>query len=363
MSEQTALSTIDRAKLALSSAKNETQLIELAGQSAGIVSITNTAGYAECHSARMRLKDTRIGIDVLGKIAREDAVQYGKAVIAEKDRLIGFIFPEENRLSALQNAWDGAKEAEKAAKKKAEDDRCSKIRSSIAAIVELSRAATLQSSEHVRGVIGYVKSINISPEQFQEFCGQAERVRQETLEMLDAILKDRVSTELEKERIAAERIELEKIRAYQAKLQADNQRKMKSENDRLDAERKEQARLLKIETDKVAAEWAKLEADKKEAENIKAERDQAEQRAKIAALLEEKRIKKIEQDKVEAEAKAKAAAERIAREQPEMVRLKEWLIVADETLPEMNTISGKAYEIMLRNVLKDALHEINERHA
>ncbi len=362
MSEQTALSTIDRAKLALSSAKNETQLIELAGQSAGIVSITNAAGYAECHSARMRLKDTRIGIDCLGKLAREDAVQYGKAVISEKDRLIGFIFPEENRLSALQNAWDEAKEAEKAAKKKADDDRCSKIRSSIAAIVDLSRASTLQSSDHVRSVIEYAKSINISPEQFQEFSGQAERARKETLDMLDVILRDRVSMELEKERIAAERIELEKIRAQQAELQADIQRKLIAENNRIYVERAEQARLLKIETDKVAAEWAKIEADKKEAENIKAERDKAEQRAKIAALLEEKRIKKIEQDKVEAEAKAKADAERIASEQPEIETLKGWIVASEESLPKMTTITGKAYEEMFRKVLLKALVEINERH-
>jgi hypothetical protein len=362
MSEQTALSTIDRAKLALSSAKNETQLIELAGQSAGIVSITNTAGYTECHSARMKLKDTRISIDYLGKNAREDAAQYVKAVIAEKDRLIGFIFPEENRLSALQNAWDEAKQAEKAAKKKAQDERCSKIRSSIDAIVDLSRASTLQSSDHVRSVIEYAKSINVSADQFQEFSWQAEHAKQKTLEMLDAILKDRVSTELEKERIAAERIELARLRADQAEKEADNQRKLQAENDRIAEERSEHARLLKIETDKIAAEWAKLEADKREAEYLKAERDKVEQRAKIDALLEEKRIKKIEQDKVEAEAKAKADAERIASEQPEMAILKVWIVTAEESLPAMKTIAGKAYSEMFRNVLLKALVEINERH-
>ena len=127
----TALTIAERATRALGLLTIEADLIALAERSKSIVAITNAAGYDQCHAARIALKNQRVEIARRGKMARDDATQFSKAVIAEEKRLIGFIEPEEDRLQALQDAHDAAIEAEKQAKIAAELARVQKIRQSI----------------------------------------------------------------------------------------------------------------------------------------------------------------------------------------------------------------------------------------
>jgi hypothetical protein len=100
------LTVQDRAKLALKS--NDTELIKLAEQSKDLVKIDNKENYTEIKNAENLLVKMRIAIKETGKLAREDANAYAKAVIAEEKRLLAFIEPEEERLKALRFAWDEA---------------------------------------------------------------------------------------------------------------------------------------------------------------------------------------------------------------------------------------------------------------
>lgn len=81
----TELTVIERASKVLAYDETKAALAVLAVESARIVEVTNPAGYQEAHSARMKLKNTRVEITRRGKAAREDATAFSKAVI-EKER-------------------------------------------------------------------------------------------------------------------------------------------------------------------------------------------------------------------------------------------------------------------------------------
>jgi hypothetical protein len=115
----TELTVIERAAKALGSADHEPALVELAKQAADITTIKNADGRAQVHGAYMTLKTRRTDIRKAGKDARDDATKFSKAVIAEEDRLVAIIEPEEQRLQKLR---DKAEEAAAAANVQAEAD-------------------------------------------------------------------------------------------------------------------------------------------------------------------------------------------------------------------------------------------------
>jgi hypothetical protein len=96
----------DRAKLALKG--NDAELIAIAKASSELGKIETKDHYAEIMAAEKRLVKIRLNITSIGKAARDDATKFSKAVIAEENRLIGLIEPEEERLKALRFDWDEA---------------------------------------------------------------------------------------------------------------------------------------------------------------------------------------------------------------------------------------------------------------
>src|SRR5574337_24703 len=131
MSTETALTVAERAAIAIGAPAYEIALVDLVKESASLVQIKDKSGYQQAHSARMRLKGTRVEIQKRAKDAREDAQAFSKAVIAEEKRLIALVEPEEDRLQGLQDVWDAAREAEKQARIQAEEARVAKHRANI----------------------------------------------------------------------------------------------------------------------------------------------------------------------------------------------------------------------------------------
>lgn len=115
--ELAMLPPLERAQSILKSSDLAPKLIALAKESKHIVAITNADGCKQVHAKRMVLKTERIALEKAGKGAREDATAFSKAVIAEEDRLIGLIKPEETRLETLQGVWDAKIETEKEAER------------------------------------------------------------------------------------------------------------------------------------------------------------------------------------------------------------------------------------------------------
>jgi len=217
---ETALTVVARAALALGSDKARTELAELVKKSANIVEVKNSAGREECHSAAMVLVRARTNIEKIGKAARDDATKFSKAVIAEEKALISITQPEEDRLLGLRDAWDAARAAEKAEAERVERERVAAIHARIGRIKGFATLALeCRTSAKVEELI---ERLMAEPtEGFEEFAEEAATARGLTLarmkEISDAKLLDEqerariaAEQEAERQRLAAERAELER---------------------------------------------------------------------------------------------------------------------------------------------------------
>ena len=74
--------------------------------------ITKESPLEEIHEVHATLRSTRTSITKTGKVMREDAIAFQKAVIAKEKELIALIEPEENRITAIEEEIEIAKERE-----------------------------------------------------------------------------------------------------------------------------------------------------------------------------------------------------------------------------------------------------------
>ncbi len=328
----TQLSPIQRADQALGFVERKAELLTLVKQSERIADITNVPAYQECHAARMRLKNTRVEIEKAGKVAREDATAFSKAVIAKEKELVGVIEPEESRLQALQDAWDAARQAEKDAVAAKEKARLDAIKAGMDAIRNLPLLAVGKSVEKTQELLDGLRALDLSFA--QEQIDSAQALQAETLDKLQAIHSERVAAEAEAERLAAERAEL-------AKLRAEQEARLAEEAKQAAAARAEADRLAKLERDKEEAamreKMAAEAAARAEAEaKVRAEREAAE-----AATRKER---EAEQARMDAEAKRlREEAEALERERIEAARERLERELATVTLIEAAT---EAYDVL-----------------
>lgn len=295
----TELTVPQRAAVALGSAEHETKLKELAAKHADITEIKNPAGREQAHAAMMTLANARVAITKAGKAARDDANAFSKAVIAEQDRLIAIIEPEEARLRTMRDEWDAEREREKQAKAEAEARRIAALQQRITEIRGAVAAASFGCSpalvlEH----IGDIERMVIDAS-FEEFQGQAQLAKDETLDKMREIHAAAVAREEEAARLKAEREELERLRKEAAEREAAAAAARAEEERKARAEREAEERRL-------AAERAAQEAELR--------RQREEHEAKL-------RAERAEADRVAREAEAKARAE---REEADRVAREKW---------------------------------------
>jgi len=293
--ETTALTVQARAAVALGSSRAETELIELASKSKAIVTITNDGGRNECHRAAMVAKEARINVEKAGKAAREDATVFSKAVIAEEQRLVGLIAPEERRLINLRDDWDAKVKAEKEAAEAVERARVAGIKEKIEVIKRSPVSATMLDASGAQSVLDMAEEVDID-DSFAEFRGEALEAKADAVDKLRAIVAAKVSAEAtaarikaeqeaeaarlsaEAHRLAAERAEQERAAA---EARAAEQKRQDEERARLDAERAELERQ-RAELAKAQREAAEKAAAEKREADAKAAADQAD-RDRIAA--------------------------------------------------------------------------------
>lgn len=236
--QSTALTVVERSEAALRAAARRIELAELATKSAGITTITNTAGYQECHAARMVLKNTRVEIEKQAKAAREDATAFTKAVIVVEKELVAIIEPEEKRLQAIQDAHDEKVEAEKAEKQRLEQERVAGINQRIdwirAQIVEfVGKPAT-----EIAAMLDDLSGLPMDEENYGEFLSVAQTALATTTGKLQEMHAAAVANEQEAARLAEERAELERQREAQQRRD-DEARQQREEQERLDREARE----------------------------------------------------------------------------------------------------------------------------
>src|SRR5574337_683673 len=307
MSTETALTVAERAAIAIGAPAYEIALVDLVKESASLVQIKDKSGYQQAHSARMRLKGTRVEIQKRAKDAREDAQAFSKAVIAEEKRLVALVCPEEDRLQGLQDVWDAAREAEKQARIQAEEARVAKHRANIDAIRDTALHAATMGTDGIQGLIVEIEQYDVSEAVFEEFATGARVVRDDTLATLRQLHTAALAREAEAARLRAEREELARLRAERDRLAAE-----RVERERVEAaERARVAEAQRIEAERLAEERRKFEEEQRLVREKRAaeERQAAEARAAEEARIAAERAElQRQQDAIAAEQRRQAEA-------------------------------------------------------
>lgn len=253
------------------------------------VVITDGASYKVVMKGLAEYRELRLKIDAKHKELKKGALEYGRAVDAEKKRLRGLLEPGENHLKAIRQEEDDRKAKIKAEKEAKERARVDGIRSKIDNIVRLGSVdITSVDSGVIQDRLDQVVAIEITEEEYMEFTEEASAAADNAYVNVKKALEARL--EWEEKEVAR-----------------------KKEEERLKKQREEQAK----------------EAERLEEENRKLE----EKKAEVAKEEERKRIEKEAREKAERELKEKEEAERLERERQEALRPdKERLLVYADSL-------------------------------
>jgi len=200
--------------------------------------VTNPTERKEVAKHISQLVSFRTTVENRRKELKKDALEYGKRVDTEANRIKGVILEVESPLKALKEAYDAKKKAEKEEKERIEAERVSSIQNKISYLKGLIPNAVSQSIDELTEIITSMKSYTVTKGIFQEFTDEATIVMTETLSKLEEMLAGKVAQKAEEVRIAHEAKELEAKRIEQAEEQAERDAKDKAERDAFEAEKK-----------------------------------------------------------------------------------------------------------------------------
>lgn len=309
--QTTALTVQQRAVAAMGSTEALVASLRAAVEkSAGIVKITNDDGYKEADAARKALKRERVELERRGKVAREDAQAFAKAVIAEEKRLVAIIEPEEDRLAGLVKAEDDRKAAEARKALEAEQQRIATINKRIAWIVNRALDLVGKLPHEIAQAVDDLVALPITDELYGEFREQAEAARGIVLDKLRTMRDAAVKAEADAKALEEARAELARKQA--ALDAADRERadriakedaERKFANDWDDAHRENEQRDHDAKRDAefaFACDWESAHAENRRRDEAKAE-------------AERRRIARKERAELEAKADPWAALARIGR--------------------------------------------------
>lgn len=290
----TELTVIERAAGSLGGDAHIKQLIELSTKYRDIVEIKNADGRAQVHSAGMSLLKARTATEKIGKATRDEVTKFSKAVTVEENRRLAIIAAEEKRLFALRDEWDAIREAERLAAINAEAERVAAISHKINQLRSLPVDFHNRSADEIKTALDDLESFEATEAEFAELVNEAHSVKIDTIAALKTLHAHAVERAEEVARLAAERAELETLRASEA------------ERARVAAvERAEQD--VRDRVAREAQEAADRETKRKADEAMAAERDAHERK-----MADDREALRIQQDALNAERQriADEAAER-----------------------------------------------------
>ena len=302
----------------------ETAVIESLKTKYDIQEIKNGKDYAFVMEGLAEYRGIRLKIDEKHKELKKDALEYGRAVDAEKNRLKDLLEPGEEHLKSIRKAEDDRKDTIKAEKERIEQERVDGIRSNISTIQRYEILDPVMDSNDIKSRLSGLEKIEITGELFQEFTQEAQKVFDGVFSNVHNALIARIKWEKE-------------------------EMKRKVEADRLEKQRVEQEEAQKkIDADKatIQAEKDNIARDKREAEIKEKARQDTLNEAKDKAEAEEKA--KVAKEKAEAEEKARKESLR-----PD----KEKIIAFASVILNLNSPELKSSEA--NHIVSNAIDEIN----
>ena len=299
--------------------------------------VSTTKGMDEAKKARQEVKGYRTALENKRKEIKAPALERCRLIDDEAKTITAALLELEEPIDQQIKAEEARKEAEKAAKAEADRLRIARHQAVIQYLRGIPADVATASPEKIASEIAQLEELDITTS-LEEFQGQAQQAKDETLAKLRdmhaaAVAHEaeqaRIKAEQEAEaaRIAAERAELARLRAEAearereaAAARAEQERKdreARAEQERKDREAREA--VEREQAAKLAAERAAHEAElrkQREAQEaeLKAQREaqaKADAEARAAREAEEKRLaaERAEIARQQAEAKTKADAE------------------------------------------------------
>ena len=299
--------------------------------------VSTTKGMDEAKKARQEVKGYRTALEAKRKEIKAPALERCRLIDDEAKTITAALLELEAPIDQQIKAEEARKEAEKAAKAEAERIRVAKHQAVIQYLRGIPADVASAPADKVLKALNELAALDITSS-LEEFEGQAQLAKDETLDKLREMHAAAVAHEAEQARIkaeqeaesarmAAERAELAKLRAEAearereaAAARAEQERKdreARAEQERKDREAREA--VEREQAAKLAAERAAHEAElrkQREAQEaeLKAQREaqaKADAEARAAREAEEKRLaaERAEIARQQAEAKTKADAE------------------------------------------------------
>lgn len=281
------------------------------------------------------IRTLRTSVETTRKELKKDALEYGRRVDTEANRIKAELLSIEKPMKDEQLRYEAKAKAEREEKARIERERVLKIHEQLSKYDGLIISCATHSSAQIERVL---HSLN-EPDDFdyQEFAEQHTAVLAATMEKLGELLGASRERE-QKEAEAAERERLETLAAIERERLAAIEREALAEERRKLAEEKKKAReeLDRIEVEHKAGRerLAAVEREKREKEAEEREAQLAEQEAAQRATAERERlesvaaIKAVAEQRREGEKREQEGLARIEAERKQVARDRE--IVAEE---------------------------------
>lgn len=280
-----------------------------------VFNVTTGKGMTEAKSARAELRDYRVSLEKMRVEIKAPALERCRQIDSEAKRITAELESLEKPIDAAIKAEENRKAEEKATREREERARQEAINAKFNEIKALPLGAVNACADEIREQIAEAELIDTQsfPEDLRAAAQYEIRL---AVAGLRAALDRRITADEEAARIAAEREELERLRAEQAEVLAEKERLAKAEREReaAEARAKEEAERAAREAAEAAARQAReAEQARIDAERAEARRKGDEARAEAEKLLRQQQAEaEAERQRLEAE---KKAAAKLAREQ------------------------------------------------
>lgn len=264
---------------------------------------------------RAEVRGLRTALEAKRVELKAPALERSRLIDAEAKALTAELLALEKPIDDQIKAEERRKEAEKAAREQAEREKAAVIQRELDSIKEGVLACVGMPSNGIALARETLAKIEVSLEMFGERAGEAIQAKAQALAKLGDMHAAAVTREAEEARLAAERAELDRLRAEQ-------EARDKAERERIAAEQKAEADRLAAERKRFEQEQAAARAEAKRREDAdRARRDEEDRKAREARAAEDQRIARerasleAQQRAIREEAEAKAAAERKAAQE------------------------------------------------
>lgn len=318
-------------------------LAELQSKYKGVVyDVTTTKGMAEAKEARRAVREPRIEVEKIRKAAKAPILALGKKLDSEAARITKELEALEGPIDEQIKTEESRKERERQEKIEAEMKRVSALQERVA---ELRGCQTLTASSGSGLIAGHIADLEKLPvdDSFEEFRQQAEDAKVAGLSRLRDLHAAALAHEAEQARIQAEREELARLRAEQARREAEERARIAEEErqariareaeaarqaEQLRQQREEEAKAAAARQAIIDAENARIRAEQEaereriaqESARLAAERAESERQARKQREAQEAEERRIAAERAALEREqreAREAEERKAREQRE----------------------------------------------